>query len=136
MKRYLLDTSILSDFLNKRHEVAERCEQERLAGNLISTSIPVIGELFFGAFLSRDPIKSCKLIQRGTARITCWPFTIEASETYGEIAAILRRQGNLIQHIDMQTAAIALMLGNCTVVATDSDFNRIPGLTVENWRVS
>jgi tRNA(fMet)-specific endonuclease VapC len=30
-------------------------------------------------------------------------------------------------------AAIALSLGNCTVVSNDSDLLAIPGLTVENW---
>jgi tRNA(fMet)-specific endonuclease VapC len=33
----------------------------------------------------------------------------------------------------VQIAAIALTLGNCTVVSTDSDLSAVPGLTVENW---
>ena len=38
-----------------------------------------------------------------------------------------------MQQIDIQIAAIAITLGNCTVVSTDSDLTAIPGLTVENW---
>jgi tRNA(fMet)-specific endonuclease VapC len=38
-----------------------------------------------------------------------------------------------MQVVDMQIAAIARSLGNCTVVTTDSDLADIPGLTVENW---
>jgi tRNA(fMet)-specific endonuclease VapC len=30
-------------------------------------------------------------------------------------------------------AAIALTLGNCTVVAMDGDLAAVPGLTVESW---
>lgn len=35
--------------------------------------------------------------------------------------------------MDIMIAAIALTLGNCTVVTTDSDFARIPGLDVIDW---
>jgi tRNA(fMet)-specific endonuclease VapC len=38
-----------------------------------------------------------------------------------------------MQQIDIQIAAIALSLGNCTVVTADSDLAAIPGLRVENW---
>ena len=35
--------------------------------------------------------------------------------------------------MDIQIAAVALTLGNCTLVTKDSDFAAIPGLTVEDW---
>jgi tRNA(fMet)-specific endonuclease VapC len=38
-----------------------------------------------------------------------------------------------MQQIDIQVAAIALSLANCTVVSMDSDLTAISGLTVENW---
>jgi tRNA(fMet)-specific endonuclease VapC len=38
-----------------------------------------------------------------------------------------------MQKIDIQIAAIALTLGNCTVVTTDSDLTTVPGLCTENW---
>jgi len=34
---------------------------------------------------------------------------------------------------DIQLAAVAFSLGNCTVVTSDSDLSAIPGLRVENW---
>lgn len=36
----------------------------------------------------------------------------------------------------MQIAAIALALGNCTVVTNDKDLLSVPGLKVENWRTA
>jgi predicted nucleic acid-binding protein len=30
-------------------------------------------------------------------------------------------------------AAIALNLGNCTVVTTDADLSAVPGLAIERW---
>jgi predicted nucleic acid-binding protein len=38
-----------------------------------------------------------------------------------------------MQQIDIQIAAVAAALGDCTVVSGDSDLPAIPGLTVENW---
>ncbi len=35
--------------------------------------------------------------------------------------------------IDIQIAAIALSLSNCTVVSKDTDLSFVPGLNVENW---
>lgn len=41
--------------------------------------------------------------------------------------------GRPMQQIDIQIAAIALALGHCTVVPSDSDLKAIPGWPVENW---
>ena len=38
-----------------------------------------------------------------------------------------------MQAIDLQIAAIALSLGDCTVVSTDTDLSAVPGLSVESW---
>jgi tRNA(fMet)-specific endonuclease VapC len=38
-----------------------------------------------------------------------------------------------MQRIDVQIAAIAVSLGNTTVVSADSDLGAVPGLPVENW---
>jgi len=35
--------------------------------------------------------------------------------------------------VDMQMAAIAFSLGNCTVVTKDGDLSAVAGLQVENW---
>jgi tRNA(fMet)-specific endonuclease VapC len=52
---------------------------------------------------------------------------------FGRIFAELRRLGRPMQQIDIQIAAIALTLGNCTVVFADSDLAAVPRLSVENW---
>jgi len=136
MKRYLLDTSILIDFINRRFGVEKRAEEVRQAGGVIGTSLPVVGECFYGIEGSDNPVYYRKLFLRGLYRVTRWPFTHEAAEAYGTIANELKKTGRLIQQIDMQTAAIAHTLGNCTIVTTDSDFNRIPGIVTENWRTT
>ena len=36
--------------------------------------------------------------------------------------------------VDTMIAAIAMTLGNCTVVSSDSDLRAVPGLNLEDWR--
>jgi tRNA(fMet)-specific endonuclease VapC len=62
-----------------------------------------------------------------------WPYDNKAAAEYGRIFAELRRLGRPIQQIDIQIAAIAFSLGDCTVVSADGDMAAIPGLTVEDW---
>ena len=48
----------------------------------------------------------------------------------------MRRAGRTIQTVDLMIAAIALTLGNCRVVTTDSDLSAVPDLNVEDWESS
>lgn len=63
-------------------------------------------------------------------------FPKSAAEEYGRLFAALRRIGRPMQQIDIQIAAIALSLGNGTVVTKDSNLAHVPGLIVENWSTS
>lgn len=133
MKRYLLDTGIMGDFINRRGSVPERVREARLRGARIGTSMPVVAELFFGVEYSQSRERNHKLLLRALSQIPCWPFTRAAAEEFGRIAAELKRRGRPMQQIDMMIAAIALTIGDCTVVSTDSDLCDVPGLHVENW---
>jgi tRNA(fMet)-specific endonuclease VapC len=72
-------------------------------------------------------------MKHALARLRVWPLEEKAAETYGRLYAELRRKGRPMQVTDLQIAAIALCLGNCTVVSKDSDLSAVPGLKVENW---
>jgi tRNA(fMet)-specific endonuclease VapC len=52
---------------------------------------------------------------------------------FGRIRNELRLGGRVMSVVDMQLAAIAFALGNCTVVSKDGDLSAVPGLQVENW---
>ena len=72
---------------------------------------------------------------RGLTLFVLWPFDEAAAWEYGRLYAELKRIGRPMQQIDIQIAAIAFSLGNCTVVTTDSDLSAVPGLRTENWAV-
>ena len=92
-----------------------------------------VGELFGGIELSTTKEKNLKRLKAGLSQIICWPFNRLAAEEFGRIYADLQRRGRLIGPIDMQIAAIALTLGDCTLVSKDNDFSVVTGLSVENW---
>jgi tRNA(fMet)-specific endonuclease VapC len=133
MRRFLLDTGVIGDFINHRRGVDSRVRDARQSGARIGTCLPVVGELFAGIEGSMTRDRNLLQLRNGLARLPCWPFDRAAAEEFGRLFADLRRRGRPIQQIDIQIAAIALTLGNCTVVTTDSDFSAVPGLTVENW---
>ena len=55
MKRYLLDTGIMGDFINRRHGVDVFVRRISQNGSLIGTCYPVVGELFAGVEQSKTP---------------------------------------------------------------------------------
>lgn len=65
-----------------------------------------------------------------------WPYDKSAAAEFGRIFNVLKKMGRPMQQIDIQIAAIAMSLGNCTVVTTDSDLLSVPGLSIENWQDS
>jgi len=133
MKRILLDTGIAQDFMNRRHGVQERVDEARHRGERIGICVPVLGELWAGieGSLSRD--RNAQRLRLALSRLVVWPYTNAAAAMFGRLFAELRRLGRPMQQIDIQIAAVALSLGNCTVVSSDSDLTAVPGLAVENW---
>jgi len=133
MRRYLLDTGSASDFVHRRKGVDVKAQQRKALGDIIGTCIPVLGELWAGIELSATRQKNQLKLVRALSSVKIWPFDKPAAQEYGRIYAHLKRIGRPMQQIDIQIAAIALSLGNCTVVTKDSDFKAIPGLAVEDW---
>ena len=133
MSRYLFDTGIASDYINHRKGVFERAREAVARGHQIGIGTPGLGELCDGVEASATRERNRHSLQRAVSTWTLWPFDHVAAEVYGRIAATLRRIGRPMQSIDIQIAAIALCLGNCTVVSKDGDLTAVPGLPVENW---
>jgi len=133
MRRYLLDTGIAQDFVDRRHGILERVDEERHRGNRIGICVPVLGELWSGVEGSVN--RNAQRLQLALSRLVIWPYTNDAAAKFGHIFAELRRLGRPMQQIDIQIAAIARTLGDCTVVSSDTDLAAVRGLTVENWAV-
>jgi len=133
MRRYLLDTGIMGAFVDHNPSVVDRVREARQRGDRIGTGMPVVCELYYGVEFSTIREENLRRLARGLSGIPCWPLDRKAAEEYGRLAAELRQLGRPMQQIDIQIATIALTVGNCTVLSSDSDLAAVPGLTVENW---
>ena len=132
-RKYLLDSGPAQDFLFQRRGVQERVEAARLTGAKVGICTPVLGEIVGGLEGSDSRDASWDIARRRLGKLICWAYEEPAAYEYGRIAAHLRRIGRPMQQIDIQVAAVARTLGNCTVVTADGDLSAIPGLAVENW---
>ena len=132
MKRYILDSGIVTDLINRRNGVDQKAEEALKQGDRLGLGTPVLGELLAGLENSASRDKNVARLERMLSRLTLWPYDESAAREYGKVAGDLRRRGIAIQQIDMQIAGLAFAL-NLVVVSKDSDFLDISGLKVENW---
>ncbi len=72
MTRFLLDTGIASDYINRRHGVYERAQIEVAKGNPIGIGVPVLAELVFG--IERSQSRDCNLqrLQAALPSLKLW----------------------------------------------------------------
>lgn len=131
-QRYLLDSGAVEELMTPGSETAVRAARKAPQA-VLGTCYPVLGELWYGLELSATRENNLKRLQRVIAELILWPFELKAAAEFGRIKADLRRLGRPMQVVDMQLAAVAIALGNTTVVTMDSDLSAIPGLSVEDW---
>lgn len=130
--RYLLDTNICI-YIAKGHpsEVRERFARHTL--HELAMSPITLGELRFGAEKSQARDRAMATIEKLTQAIQTCPVPVAAGEHYGEIRATLQKQGQPIGNNDLWLAAHARAEGWILVTNNTREFERVPGLQVENW---
>ncbi|HSW03004.1 type II toxin-antitoxin system VapC family toxin [Aquabacterium sp.] len=129
--RYLLDTNILSALAREPQGSAYAALNKRLP-DTACTSIVVASEIHFG--LQRGA--SARVRQQMDiilSAIDILPFEAPADVHYGEIRAHLEKSGTPIGANDLFIAAHARALGLTLVTHNLREFQRVPGLQVEDW---
>jgi tRNA(fMet)-specific endonuclease VapC len=133
MRRFTLDTGIAALHLDRKWGVFERAAAEVAKGNRIGIAALVLAELAFRA--EGSPQRDRNILRLRQA-LDAWKLRLvdtAAAFEYGRLAFELKTIGRPIGQNDVMIAAIALSMGNTTVVTMDSDLAAVPGLTVENW---
>jgi tRNA(fMet)-specific endonuclease VapC len=130
--RFLLDTNMAGHYINRRQGVFDRARLEVANGNPIGIGVPVLAELVAGIEHSSSRDRNMKRLKTAMTSFRLWPFDSSAAFEYGRIYAELARLGRPIGVVDTMIAAIAMTLGNCTVVSSDSDLRVVPGLNLED----
>lgn len=130
---YLLDTNILIAALKGHPAVRARLESTPLDSLLLSAV--VLGELEFGAGKSAYAERNRNRLAELTRRLPLLGLDAETAACYGRIRSHLERLGTPIGANDLWIAAQAQRHGATVVTDNLREFERVPGLGVENWLV-
>ena len=153
--RYLLDTNACVAIRNSFRSVepkdaARRAGMQRLiarwrgmAAHDLAMSFISLGELAVWAEKHTDPPKARELLEQLKTTISVLgaapgpePGGAHAlAHRYAEIRADLERRGCVISANDLWIAAHAAIHGMTVVTGNTSEFDRVTGLTVEDWTV-
>jgi tRNA(fMet)-specific endonuclease VapC len=130
--RYLLDTNIFIYLCKGKHpEIAERVRHFG-PGDIGISSISM-AELEFGIAKSAKPENNRRHLQEFLLPFEILPFDYGAAVEYGGIRHFLEKSGEPIGPLDTLIAAHALAAGLCLVTNNKREFERVPGLKLENW---
>ena len=132
---YLLDTDILGNLMRRAPSVPLLARIAAVPPDQQFTSSITLGELMYGAH--RLSVDSARLLdeieQKPLPNLPVLPFDASAARRYGEVRALLEGQGTPIGDADARIAGTALARGLTVVTANTGYFERVPGLSVEDW---
>jgi len=132
MPRYLLDTNIC--IYIKNHRPAEVLARfTKLPPGKVAMSVITYGELCFGAEKSSKPKETRHILEQLIELIPVLPMDETVSAHYGKIRQHLHASGKPIGNNDLWIAAHALANKLILVTNNVAEFERVPGLRMENW---
>jgi len=134
MALYLLDTTAFSDLMREHRKVEARVAVLALTGRVFICSI-VRGEVRYGLESLPRGRKQREVeakVMALFATLACEPVPEVAGDYYGRIKREAEKRGLALSENDLWIGATALAL-DAILVTRDSDFQRVPGLLVEDW---
>lgn len=130
--KYLLDTDICIYLIKRRPGGVLARLQQCMPGEVGLSSITV-SELEYGVHKSSRPQENRLALAEFLAPLEILPYEDTAAGCYGEMRAMLERQGTPIGAMDLLIAAHALSRRLTLVTNNEREFRRLPGLKVVNW---
>jgi tRNA(fMet)-specific endonuclease VapC len=130
--RYLLDTNIC--IYIQRHRPEEVLARfEKLKPGDAAISVITWGELLYGAEKSRQRKMVLQLLEEFKTFVPVLPIPENAGKEYGAIRTLLESGGKPIGNNDLWIASHAKAAALIVVTNNEREFQRIPGLKVQNW---
>jgi len=132
----LIDASVLIEHERKRldleHHLEQRAEEE------FFLSVVTASELLHGVHRSTDAAVRARRsawVEAILERFPLLPVDVQIARSHAQVWAELASRGQLIGPHDLWLAASCLAHGLIMVTANIREFNRVPGLQVEQWQV-
>lgn len=131
MLKYMLDTNIcIFTVKNRPQQVREAFNRHH--GQLCISSVSLM-ELIYGAEKSAAPEKNLSVVEGFAARLEVLDYDQAAASHTGQLRAELARGGTPIGPYDQLIAGHARSRGLVLVTNNRREFDRVPGLRVEDW---
>lgn len=132
MARYMLDTDTCSSIMKRSSEaVIKRLRAVPVAD--VCISVVTKSELLYGVEVSPRRAQDATALQAFLPHVAVREFPEEAAVHYAQIRADLKKRGQMIGASDLFIAAHARSLGLRLVTNNVAEFDRVKGLTLENW---
>jgi tRNA(fMet)-specific endonuclease VapC len=126
----MLDTSIASDLI--RNPSGRAAGRARALDFAVCVSIIVAAELRYGCARRGSP-QLTRRVEAFLSEVPALSLDGPADGDYGRIRTALEAAGCPIGPNDLFIAAHAVAVGATLVTANVKEFQRVPGLIVENW---
>ncbi len=131
MLKYMLDTNIVIYTIKNRPKVVKETFQAHYGQMCISTV--TLMELIYGAEKSAAPERNLRDVEGFAARLDVLDYDGEAAAHSGQLRAELTKLGRPIGPYDQMIAGHARSRGLILVTNNVREFERVPGLRLENW---
>lgn len=129
--KYLLDTNICIYWFKGSDEVQTKLWTLDIED--VSVSAITIAELLYGAYNSANVEKNINKIEEFEEAINIIGLDRKCLESFDRIKAKLKAEGKILDDFDILIAATAIV-NDCVLVTNNmKHFERIDGLTVEDW---
>lgn len=130
--RYLLDTNICI-YIAKRQPPEVRRRFADLAAGEAAISLVTWAELLYGVEGSSRRREAHAVLAELRRALPVLSLSEDTAGHYASIRSELRRSGEIIGNNDLWIAAHARSLGTVLVTNNEREFQRVPGLVLENW---
>ena len=127
----MLDTSVAIHTI--RHRPLEVQTKFVLHQGHMCISTVTLMELVYGAEKSAQPERNMRDVEAFAARLEVLPYDRDAAMHTGRIRSALARAGTPIRPYDQMIAGHARSRGLVVVTANTDEFERVPGIVVEDW---
>ena len=131
---YLLDTNICIYVLKNSYPALTE-KVFSFSPAFIAMSSVTVFELEYGAAKSNWGERTRLKLAQFLAPFSILPFDCDDAVTAGRIRGILEKQGSIIGSYDYQIAAQGITKGLTVVTHNTREFERIPGIILEDWVV-
>jgi tRNA(fMet)-specific endonuclease VapC len=132
VKRFLLDSNIWIYAMNGRHpDVRTTLEAKALSSVFLSPI--VLGELASGWENSTQPAATRRKVEQFLQHFQALDIDNATAHAYGQLRQELQSRGTPIGMNDYWIAAQALAHKMILVTHNTREFDRVPGLKLENW---